>query len=64
MIISDEMPKEGHFVAVWNNSGSVWSDTHRYIKGQLHMLTTEGEWKICNPAKFYATKNAQFITEA
>lgn len=61
MILKPEMPTTGQFIAVWENNGEIWADTHKYINGTLHMLTSQGEWQPCNPQEFYDPKQALFL---
>jgi hypothetical protein len=56
----NEMPSSGSFVAVWVNFGEIWSDTHKYICGELYVFDC-GEWKPCEVAEFYKRKGAKFI---
>lgn len=59
--MTDKMPTEGLFVAVWYNNGGVWADTHRYKDGKLQVFTDRGDWVDTNCSEFYEKKGARFI---
>ena len=66
MKIVDKMPKEGQFVAVWKYNGVTWSDTYRWVDGELRCWfisgigdpTTLGE---CDTGFFEQEYNFHFI---
>jgi hypothetical protein len=41
MKITNKMPKDGQFIAVWKYQGKVWSEVLRYHEGELQKYTVD-----------------------
>lgn len=51
MILVKEMPTSGHFVAVWEYGGNVWSNTYYWEEDKLFCYTSE-TWELAATAGF------------
>lgn len=51
MILVNEMPKSGQFVAVWEYGGSIWSDTFCWEDDKLLCYAPEG-WECSSDDGF------------
>ena len=51
MILVNEIPKSGQFVAVWEYGGTVWSDTYCWDEWKLLVYVEDG-WRCTIDAGF------------
>lgn len=58
-----EMPEEGQFVAVWSYQDVVWSDTFRWIDGELTQYKEEDDdfHDVEGSHPLYSADSIQFI---
>lgn len=62
MILVNEMPKSGQFVAVWTNEDGIWSDSYMWEDGKLmeYDINDPDGWFVCG----YSTKHIGHLKDA
>lgn len=64
MKVTNEMPKEGQFVAVWMYDDRVWSGVHQWIDGELMRYDVDDWLNASCDIDFYNSAGTKYITEA
>ena len=64
MILVNEMPKSGQFVAVWKFKGRIWSDTYKWEDGILYEWSErDGGWRVGDIEHLLRIEESGYIAE-